>query len=103
MKVGTTLEREIFNWEYCRSLCLKSNGFSLLALHGQLLNAVSCSRLQDAEAAFKALAESYSKDSVGNEAYRLYEQFRPEVASGKQGWGKKGELNLKGLKELHAS
>lgn len=60
-------------------------------------------RLQDVEVAFGALAMSYSKESIGNEAYHLYEQFRPQVANGQQGWGKKGELNLKGLKELHAS
>ena len=59
-------------------------------------------RLQDAEAALTQLAETYSSDDIGREAYRLYEQFRPSVPQGQAGWGKKGLLELDRLKELQA-
>jgi len=34
------------------------------------------------------------KDDLNKKAFHMYETFRPHVAYGKQGWGKKGELNL---------
>ncbi|KAK5102986.1 hypothetical protein LTS08_003789 [Lithohypha guttulata] len=34
------------------------------------------------------------KDELDKKAFHIYEKFRPNVASGSGGWGKKGELNL---------
>ena len=52
--------------------------------------------------AAQALAESYADpEDLGKQAYHLYEQFRPEIPTGQTGWGKKGLLDLKHIKELH--
>lgn len=48
----------------------------------------------------KQLADSFSTEEIGDEAYHLYEQFRPNVVSGQQGWGKKGRLDLDGILDL---
>lgn len=37
--------------------------------------------------------KEYEED-LNKKAFHMYEQFRPSVASGQQGWGRKGELNL---------
>ncbi len=34
------------------------------------------------------------EDELDKAAFHMYEQFRPEVARGQQGWGRKGELYL---------
>ena len=39
-------------------------------------------------------------DSKGKQAYEYYVQFRPDIASGKQGWGQKGSLKLSKIREL---
>lgn len=59
-------------------------------------------RLSDTEEVMKELAESFTADQIGGEAYRLYEQFRPSVAHGKAGWGKKGRLEFDQMLELKA-
>lgn len=48
----------------------------------------------------RQLAEAFPKEEIGGEAYRLYEEFRPTVPQGKQGWGRKGRLELDRLLEL---
>lgn len=48
----------------------------------------------------KELAEAYPAGEIGRDAYHLYEQFRPNVAAGKQGWGRKGRLEFDRLLEL---
>jgi hypothetical protein len=35
-----------------------------------------------------------SEDELDKRAFHMYEKFRPNVAKGQQGWGRKGELNL---------
>jgi hypothetical protein len=34
------------------------------------------------------------EEELNKKAFHMYEQFRPSVAAGRQGWGRKGELNL---------
>jgi len=47
-------------------------------------------------------AKSYSPKEIADEAYPLYERFRPTAPEGKKGWGAKGILDLEligGLKK----
>ena len=53
-------------------------------------------------AAMERLARSMPPDELGPRAYRLYEQFRPEIPEGVTGWGAKGELHLERIAELGA-
>ena len=55
-------------------------------------------RLADVETVMKELADSYTADEIGDEAYHLYEQFRPSVAQGQQGWGRKGRLDFEAIR-----
>ena len=50
--------------------------------------------LKAARSALKKLAKSYSPAELAHEAYPLYERFRPEIPTGKRGWGAEGELDL---------
>lgn len=50
--------------------------------------------------AMEKLARSRSPAVLAEEAFRLYEAFRPEVAAGTKGWGAKGVLSLKQLEQL---
>ena len=59
-------------------------------------------RLDDAKQALQGLAASFAKEDIGSQAYHLYEQFRPQVPQGQAGWGKKGQLELDRIQELHA-
>lgn len=56
----------------------------------------------DAET-FELLANSFSPEEIGSKAYDLYEKFRPDIPDGSRGWGARGLLNLKYVKELAAS
>ena len=40
------------------------------------------------------LAKSYRPDELANYAFKLYEQFRPSVPQGTEGWGAEGVLDL---------
>lgn len=40
-----------------------------------------------------------SEDDLNSKAFHMYEQFRPDVAKGQKGWGRKGELHLSKIKE----
>lgn len=51
--------------------------------------------LDRAKEALQRLAKSYPPKELARVAFHLYEQFRPNVPEGVQGWGAKGELNLK--------
>jgi len=44
--------------------------------------------------ALQKLAKTYSPDELAQQAFRLYEQFRPQIEPGKRGWGQKGTLDL---------
>ena len=51
-------------------------------------------RLADARAAMEGLAASLPPEELNRVGFRLYEQFRPDVPQGAEGWGAKGELWL---------
>ena len=44
--------------------------------------------------AMTRLAQAHGPDELSDIAFRLYERFRPQIASGKRGWGQKGKLDL---------
>ena len=50
--------------------------------------------LEAVEAGHASVAFSYPPDELNRTAFAIYEQFRPEIASGTRGWGQKGELSL---------
>jgi hypothetical protein len=50
--------------------------------------------LAAARAAMKALAKSRPPKRLAEEAFALYEAFRPEIPRGTRGWGAKGVLDL---------
>lgn len=57
-------------------------------------------RLAEVEAAMRSLADSFTPDRLAEDAYSLYEQFRPKVEKGKRGWGATGELDLEKIVRL---
>ena len=57
-------------------------------------------RLGDIRAAMADLAAAMDKDDLAKRAYGLYEQFRPEIPSGKTGWGAAGDLDLEKIRSL---
>ncbi len=50
--------------------------------------------------AMQALAESLPPAQLASDAFKLYEQFRPEIPAGKKGWGASGILSLSLIQEL---
>lgn len=50
--------------------------------------------------ALETLAAVYAPDELRGAAYGLYEAFRPKIASGKRGWGQKGDLDLDVVQRL---
>jgi hypothetical protein len=46
------------------------------------------------------LAKSRAADQLADEAFRLYEEFRPGVPVGESGWGAKGTLSLRKIEGL---
>ncbi|MEO5617236.1 MAG: hypothetical protein ABIS67_05665 [Candidatus Eisenbacteria bacterium] len=50
--------------------------------------------LEAAREAMAKLARSFSTDQLGEQAFSLYEAFRPEIPAGVRGWGAKGVLDL---------
>jgi len=54
----------------------------------------------EAYAAMQELAASLSRSELARSAYRLYEAFRPEVPGGIAGWGAKGRLDLRKIRNL---
>lgn len=50
--------------------------------------------------AMRSLASSRPPRKLASDAFNLYGQFRPEVASGKKGWGASGVLSLSLIQEL---
>ena len=57
-------------------------------------------KLAKVQAAMEVLAKSHKPEELENKSYGLYEQFRPEIPSGKRGWGAKGKLDLKLIRSL---
>jgi len=56
--------------------------------------------LPAARAAMSALAKAFKPDQLANEAFRLYEEFRPGIPEGVSGWGAKGQLDLNCVRAL---
>ena len=56
--------------------------------------------LEAVREAMEELAESFDRKKLSETAYGLYEKFRPKIASGKRGWGQKGELDLRLIRSL---
>lgn len=50
--------------------------------------------------AFEDLARSRTKKALAEEAYALYESFRPSIPAGKRGWGAAGVLDLERVRAL---
>jgi hypothetical protein len=58
--------------------------------------------LEDAYDAMQRLATSRPPTALADEAYQLYEQFRPAIPAGTKGWGAAGTLNLDAIRKLAA-
>jgi hypothetical protein len=56
--------------------------------------------LKAARDAMKALAKSRPPKQLAEEAFALYEAFRPEIPRGTRGWGAKGVLDLAKVRAL---
>ncbi len=56
--------------------------------------------LDDAREAMRALARSRSPSEIAQEAYALYEQFRPDIPAGRKGWGAQGTLSLDAIRRM---
>jgi len=50
--------------------------------------------------AMQDLAASFSPKELGEVAFSLYQEFRPEVARGKKGWGQAGTMSLARMRAL---
>jgi hypothetical protein len=46
------------------------------------------------------LARAISAKQLKEQAYSLYEKFRPEIPRGTAGWGAKGKLDLNLIRSL---
>ncbi len=49
------------------------------------------------------LARSLPPSELAEEAYAMYEQFRPEIPSGRRGWGASGKLDLDLIRKMACS
>jgi hypothetical protein len=56
--------------------------------------------LQAVRSAMRKLARALPPRELAVRAYPLYEQFRPEIPAGQQGWGARGALDLGLLDQL---
>lgn len=58
--------------------------------------------LPAARDAMLALASALTPGELSSRAYALYERFRPEIPTGRRGWGAKGELDLGLIRSMAA-
>lgn len=56
--------------------------------------------LPTTRAAMVKLAKSRDPEQLTDEAFRLYEAFRPGVPAGESGWGAKGTLSIKKIEGM---
>ncbi len=79
------------------------------AVNGEEINPKSTQRyleqkfgaeLSEVRAALEDLAQAYPPQELEQRAYRLYEQFRPEIPEGTRGWGAAGDLNLERIRDM---
>jgi len=59
--------------------------------------------LPDVRAAMEDLAKSRERAALSDEAFHLYEAFRPAIPPGEAGWGAKGSLSVKKIRQLAGS
>jgi hypothetical protein len=59
--------------------------------------------LPQVRAAMAKLAKSRPTEALADEAFRLYEAFRPSVPAGERGWGAKGALSVAKIERLAAA
>jgi len=55
---------------------------------------------ETARTVMEELARSFPREELADQAYVLYERFRPSIPSGQRGWGAKGELKLDLIRSL---
>jgi hypothetical protein len=58
--------------------------------------------LAEVRKAMTGLANALKPDELAQRGFSLYEQFRPAIPEGVQGWGAKGELDLARISKLTA-
>jgi hypothetical protein len=56
--------------------------------------------LETVRSAMQRLATSFEPSELAEQAFLLYERFRPAIPDGARGWGAKGELNLDVIERL---
>jgi len=56
--------------------------------------------LDEVTEAMQSLAKSRQPKQLSSDAFKLYMQFRPDVAAGKKGWGARGTLSLSLIREM---
>jgi len=56
--------------------------------------------LDTVRAAMQHLAKSYRAEDLAQNAFGLYESFRPEIPEGTKGWGAKGRLSVGDIRSL---
>lgn len=56
--------------------------------------------LYSAREAMEVLARAFAPDDLEEQAFALYEAFRPQIPSGRRGWGAKGTLDLRLIRSL---
>lgn len=58
--------------------------------------------LEAARKAMEGLAGAFKPGQLAEQAFGLYERFRPSIPEGVRGWGAKGELDLDRIRSLAA-
>lgn len=53
-----------------------------------------------ARAAMRDLAKAFRPEQLSQNAFRLYEQFRPAIPEGVRGWGARGKLDIDRIRTL---
>jgi hypothetical protein len=56
--------------------------------------------LKDTRSAMERLARAYRPKDLADQAFALYARFRPNIPSGKKGWGAQGRLSLDEIRKL---
>jgi hypothetical protein len=56
--------------------------------------------LDEARAAMRDLANAFRPEQLSENAFSLYEKFRPAIPGGVAGWGAKGKLDLDRIRSL---
>jgi hypothetical protein len=56
--------------------------------------------LSAARAAMRNLAKAFRPEQLSQNAFKLYEQFRPAIPEGVRGWGAKGKLDIDRIRTL---